>query len=338
MYRTVSFALAAGLALASAQARAEVKVKPVISGLNNPAGVAVQPGTGHVFVSNSGALEVVRFDPKSGKSEPVITEFPKDVYGKGPKYDIGPLGLAFLDKDTLVVGGGGQVDGSEVVQFYQVVAPGKKTSAAKTKFQVGPIGPGDDSQKGEGNFYALAVGKDAIYITSNGDDTKGWVAKIDIAGGKPGKLTPFIKTKVATNVDAPVGIAIDSHGSIVVGQMGEINVPKDSLLTYYDAHGEMKLNAKTDLFDIAALAYSPSGKLYAIDFAWMDAAQGGLYRLDTKVDGDKLEVKAEKVVSLDKATALAFTPDGKLYVTVFGTAKEGAKEAPGQLLLLEGEF
>ena len=65
----------------------------VIEGLNNPCGVAIQPGTGDIFVADSGAARIVRIS--EGKLSEVIIDFPIDVYGKGPKYNIGPLGLAF---------------------------------------------------------------------------------------------------------------------------------------------------------------------------------------------------------------------------------------------------
>jgi len=319
-------------------AEEKVQIKPVLSGLNNPSGVAIQPGTGAIFVSDSANHQVLRVDAKTGKSSPVITGFPNDVYGKGPKYDIGPLGLAFLDEETLVVGGGGLPDAEELVTLYTVPAAGKSIKADDCKYKLGPIGPGEASLKGEGNFYAVAVGKQGIYITSNGDDTKGWVLKIGLADGTPGELTPFIATKMATNVDAPVGITMNKEGQIVVGQMGEINVPTDSLLTVYDAEsGKMISNATTGLYDITSLAYSPkTGSLYALDFAWMKTEDGGLYRLNVTTKGETTEVKAEKITSLDKATAMAFAADGTLYVTVFGTAKPGASGTPGQLLSIKG--
>lgn len=79
----------AWLACATAAAWGQdVKVETVVGGLTNPCGVAVQPETGVVFISDSGAGRVVRV--VDGKLEAVITGFPKDVYGKGPMYDIGP--------------------------------------------------------------------------------------------------------------------------------------------------------------------------------------------------------------------------------------------------------
>ena len=39
------------------------------------------------------------------------------------------------------------------------------------------IGPGDASVRGEGNFYGIAVSDSAIYVSSNGDDTKGEIGE-----------------------------------------------------------------------------------------------------------------------------------------------------------------
>jgi hypothetical protein len=80
--------------------------------------VAVQPETGVIFVADSGNHQVVKI--VDGEAKPVITDFPADVYGKGPKVNIGPLGLLFLDKTTLVVGGGGLPDGEEMLRIYEL--------------------------------------------------------------------------------------------------------------------------------------------------------------------------------------------------------------------------
>merc|ERR1711964_151596 len=101
---------------------AQVEVETLLDGLNNPCGVAVQPETGAVFVADSGGHRVVRI--VDGKTEEVIVGFPQDVYGKGPMYNIGPLGLAFIGQNTLVVGGGGKPDGEEMLRVYEVPAAG----------------------------------------------------------------------------------------------------------------------------------------------------------------------------------------------------------------------
>lgn len=316
----------------------EAEVKVVLSNLDNPTGIAIQPETGHIFVSDGAAGRIISLNPESSEKPKVVVKgFPQDDYGKGPIFKIGPLGLLFLDKDTLVVGGGELKDGAELVRVYDV-SSGKTLGMDDMKYKLGPIGPGEQSQKGEGNFYGLAASKTAIYVTCNGDDTKGWLAKIDLKDGVPGELTPFIATKVATSVDAPVGITMNRNGQIVVGQMGEVNMPGDSLFTVYDPEsGELMQNAQTGLYDIAGLAYSPkTEKLYAVDYAWMEPSKGGLYRLD--VDEDANTLAAVKIATLERPSALAFTPDGTLYVTIFGANDDGTKKKQGELVRVLGEL
>lgn len=313
---------------------AEPKVTTVTEGLNNPCGVAVQPETGHIFVADSGASRVIRV--VDGKAQDVITGFKTDIYGKGPMYNIGPLGLLFLNKDTLVVGGGDLPDGDEKLRVFHVPAAGApaiKADAAVVGFDLKPQG----EIKGEGNFYALAATDDAVFVTSNGDDTKGWIAKATRKGNQLTAFERFIPTKEIVEVDAPVGAAMTPKGdSLVIGQMGEINVAHDALLTFYNPKdGKKMANFPTGLYDITGLAYSPKGRLYALDFAWMKTDEGGLFDLISVKKNNKESIEAKKVLSLDKPTAMAFGPDGALYVTVFGTAKNESDKQPGKLLKIE---
>ncbi|HMC12633.1 MAG TPA: hypothetical protein VKH44_15140, partial [Pirellulaceae bacterium] len=186
----------------------DAKVEQVLGGLSNPCGVAVQPGTNQVFLSDSANGRICRV--VNGKLEDVITGSPKDTFGKGPFYDIGPLGLVFTnDGKSLIVGDGGYKDGEECVRVYPVPEAGKSAlNYEKDASQkLGPLAPAD-GLLGEGNLYALALTPTALYVTCNGDDTKGWVAKADLNGTKFGKLERWLPTKEMVEVDAPVGIAI----------------------------------------------------------------------------------------------------------------------------------
>ena len=177
--------------------------------------------------------------------------------------------------------------------------------------------------KGEGNFYALAATADGIYVTCNGDDTKGWVSRAGLKGTEVGPFERYLATKEATQVDAPVGITVSPEGYLVVGQMGEITVPGDSLLTFYDASSkEMLLNLKTGLHDITAVAYSPRRQLYVLDYAWADTTQGGLFQI-LKDESAESGMRVKKIMSLDKPTAMAFDADGALYITTIGEEKKG---------------
>lgn len=293
----------------------------VVEGLDNPCGVAIQPETGIVFVADSGASRIVKIE--NGVAVDVVVGFKVDIYGKGPQYNIGPLGLLFLDKNTLIVGGGDVPDGEEMLYVFDLTDWKEPIQAdnAKSKHNL----PAEGDVKGEGNFYALTLANGSVFVTCNGDDTKGWVSRASIEGNNVSGFERFIATKEATQVDAPVGITTSARGDLVVGQMGEINVPNDSLLTFYDPKTKkMLLNLKTDLYDITALAYSPSprNQLYALDFAWMDTTQGGLFQL---LKDDAKGMRTKKIVSLDKPTAMAFAADGSLYITVIGPeAKKGS--------------
>jgi DNA-binding beta-propeller fold protein YncE len=316
-----------------ADAPAAPKFKESIIHLDNPSGVAVHGETGHVFVTSRQG--VFRYVPgKPAKIYLEVEGFGTDVYGKGPQYNIGPLGCALWGTDRLIVADGSRKDGEELVRIYKVEAtppakPGKEDAA---EFTLGPIAPGDLSPKGEGNFYGVVVWKDAIYVTANGDDTKGWVAKSVIAEGKPGPLTPSIATKEQVEVDAPIAITANPDQSqLVISQGGEVNTPGDSLLTIYDAEGKLVKKFTTGLHDICGLAYSPSGKLYAVDFAWADLSQGGLFEL--VIEGDTCTPK--KILSLDRPTALAFDKEGGLYITVFGLGKDTGDKPTGGVIRLE---
>src|SRR3712207_451057 len=102
-----AFGLAALSTAASAQEQAAetpaITPKVLVEKLENPSGIAIHPKTGHVFVASR--YGVYRYLPaeqdKSKKIFIEIDEYPTDVYGKGPSYNIGPLGLAFMDETHL---------------------------------------------------------------------------------------------------------------------------------------------------------------------------------------------------------------------------------------------
>src|SRR5690606_21460732 len=95
-------------------------------------------------------------------------------------------------------------DGEEVVRVYTIADTPAETSIPfdKATQTLGPIPEGTETAlgepttKGEGNFFDVATGPNGVFISSNGDDTKGWVLTIDVTDGKLGdKLVPTIATK-----------------------------------------------------------------------------------------------------------------------------------------------
>jgi len=321
----IATSLVASIFAASlAPATAETKVTTVVDGLSNPCGIAIQPETGIVWVADSAASRIIRI--VDGKAEAVITDFPVDVYGKGPMFNIGPLGLVFMDKNTLVVGGGGLKDGEELLRVYNIGGD-LPIKADAMSGSAALAADADAELRGEGNLYGLAKQGTAVYVTCNGDDTKGWVAKAVIEEGKVTSFERFIATKEATEVDAPVAITESPRKLLVVGQGGEVGVPGDALLTYYNPVDKALIaNYETGLSDITALVYNTTnGQLYATDFSWADTTKGGLFQLIASKKDGKEGVTAKKICDLDKATAMVADKDGNLLITAFGSGEDGQK-------------
>lgn len=302
-----------------------------LGNLNNPTGIAIHPESGDIFIAERRGIVRLKQTEDGRERGFEVRGFPTDQYGKGPIYDIGPLGIAFLGNDRIVVGDGSRVDTDERVLVYKIgdAAPERPTQADAAEHTLGPLGSSEELAA-EGNYYAVVVTDAAIFATANGDDTKGWIVRARLTNGEPGELERFIATKEALEVDAPVALTTNSDGNLVVGQMGEINLPGDSLLAYFDPDsGELIDYWETGLNDITGLAYSPAtGKLFATDFSWLDTTQGGLFELTVSEDG----VEARKVRELDKPTAIAFDADGNAFVTILGTAEEGSNRNPGRVV------
>ena len=158
--------------------RQDRKPETVLVNLLNPCGVAIQPQTGYVFVSSR--FGVYCYDPsykkpKEHRAAVEIDGYPDraGVFGSGPKYDIGPLGLAFLDKDHLVVGDGSRKVGEDFVRVYKIPAklPGQRLDQeGAAVVNLGPIKAGKDSAKGEGTFYGVAVGGSHLGNLSGGPE------------------------------------------------------------------------------------------------------------------------------------------------------------------------
>lgn len=293
------------------------------TGLKMPCGVAVQPGTGHLFVSTGdGILRVV----PGSKAKPTVEVqgFSQDTYGRGPVFSFGPLGVAFLDSERLIVGGGGAPDGADTVGLFRVGPEPADTprQSAEADFICEPIVAGEQSVRGEGNYFGIAVHNDVIFVSSHGDDTKGWVSRIAINDGALGTVEPFIATKQLTEIDAPTGMAITPQGELLVGQFGETHNRSRSVLGIYDLNrGTLERLIATDLRNVIALAYSPtSGELYALDFAWPVPEEGGLFRL--AINGET--ATSERIRLLPRPVAMAFSPEGVLYVATLGQREDGS--------------
>jgi sugar lactone lactonase YvrE len=318
------------------------KIEPIRTGLDNPCAIAVHPSSGELYVAESGAGRIVRVQPGDPPKIAIAIEgFPREQFGDGPSYRIGPLGLAFIDRLTLVVGEGGQRGGADVVRVYQLPVDGETLRYDQSKYVLAPGRTENGSTPSDDDFFGVAATPTNIFVTSQGDEAAEWILRIDRSNATATELLRFVNTKAETATGAPGPLVISKRGDLVVGQMGKLDQAKDSRLTFYQAStGKMLLSLETGLLDITGLAFSPRGRLYAVDFAWADPAQGGLFRLDMDVRNSRQAIKPEKLEAFDRPTALVCPTEGTVYVTTLGNGMEtpDSEKKTGQLLKITGEF
>jgi hypothetical protein len=321
-------------------------VETLADGLDNPCGLAVRPNLPavapfEIYFSESGAGRVVRATTeKPAEVAPVVTGFPKAKLHEDSPYEVGPLGVEFITQKKLAVGTGGLGDGKDLIRVYSAPSDGEVRNYDQADYSIGPVVADSRTTTGQGRFFDLArIEADiekALYATSAGDPKQGWLLKASAGGNRLADLQTFIATASITTAGDPMAVTVNPKPRsqyLLVGQIGERGDQRDSVVGYYaPSSGTPALLLKCGLYDIVGLAYSPSGDLYALDFAWHDVSKGGLYRLDAAtVDGHEA-CRPVKLASIERPTSLSFTPDGALYLTAFGDHDSPDDQPTGKLL------
>jgi len=325
---------------------ASYRVETILTGLNNPASVAVRPGsegagTAELFVSESGAGVVLRVEVgQTSTPTPAVTGFPVAALADEPAFRVGPLGLAFLSRNRLAVGTGGLGNGKDLIRVYSVPDGAATQTYDQPDHSAGPLPAGGRSSTGEGSFWSLATTDRALFAAARSGDEQGWVLKATLDANRIAALEPFIATRTASGAASPAAVTVDPRPQrhyLVVAQRGAATADADSRLTMYSpTSGSVALNLNTGLRDIVALAYSPAPSLdlYAADYSQANSSEGGVYRLEAaQVDGHE-SCRAVKIAAVTRPTSLAFTADGAMFVTALGDPPNGdANAKPAGVLL-----
>lgn len=327
---------------------ADFKVETVLSGLDNPWGVVLRAGRDtsgphELLIAESGAGRVIRVSTiEPNKIEEAIIGFPVQPLASAPTVRAGPLGMAMLTRTKLIVTGGrsvGEDDSEPEVRVY--VLPGDESRLAYEQLDHSvSLTPSDaSSQIATSNLSGIAKGETAAYITAASAAGEGWILKANIEANQLETLRPFISHEGASKLAAPGGITFtpsDRPQFLVVADQGSLEADRDSRLLFFTlSDGQSALRLDTGLYDITGLAYSPSGQLYAVDCSWHDPGQGGVYRLDDARQEGRQICRPLKIASVTGGVALAFAPDGALYVTALGT---GENKKKGSVLKITGDF
>jgi hypothetical protein len=321
----------------------ELVIETLLTGLNNPCGVAVRPSDSNdryeIFVADSGAGRIIRVSSdEPNTASDVITGFPTAALAKSA-LAVGPIGLLFLDHNSLIVGASGS-NGAQVLLF-ELSNQSESTTSDQAKQQV-EILAGEPSRN---HIFALArtrandVVTDAIVLTCFADDHSGDVRKIPLRAETLAEPKPFAAADDVSAANVPAAITLGESGHPVVGWVGSLESPRDSRLIFYNPiNGSRSIELSTELYDVLGLAYSPkSGNLYAVDAAWMNAAEGGVFRVDDASEPGTPQCKTVKIAELPRPTALAFGPDGALYISALGDVN-GESKRDGKLFKITGDL
>ena len=301
---------------------ADANVEVVLKNLNRPCGIAMRPGGTadrfDVFIAESGAGRVARWSTHSPQQ---VTEV-VNGFGTHTAADVfhqqGPLALTFLDPGLLVVGTTSN-DRGDLLRAYEL-PDGDKVLAADATSEAAS---GNKALRGE-SCAAMSRSRvnefvtDRLFLAVRDANGRARLMSSRVQAGMLGEPQAF----GSLDAEPPRAITISNSGRVVVGDAA-------GKLTFFSPiDGKVELAVPTDLKQLIGLAYNPSsGSLYAADFA------GGIHRIDDASQPGHPECRTVKVADVSHPTALAFAPDGSLYVVTYGSA-----EANGTLSVITGEL
>jgi hypothetical protein len=321
-------------------------VKKVLTGLKNPHDVVVRPdGSGEayeVFIAETGAGRVVKISSgDAAKRVDVIAGFSTKSTNDENLSSPGVHSLEFLDHMRLVATGGDE-DGTPFVRLYELSEPASPLTADQHKQEANIPEAGKEPSFNAHAFRGVArtqpndrVGDFLLVLAPNGDEPTG-LAYVPVRSGTLGDLVPA-KLKNTGDGFQIGAIAVGSNGYVVVAgnELGDSTQP--SRLSFFSPlDRRIILQVPTELKRIVAIAYSPrSGNLFVANSPTTDDGGTGIYRIDRVARPDSTECKAVKIADIRSPTAIAFAPDGALYVTASGDPKD---KTSGALLKLTGNL
>jgi hypothetical protein len=314
----------------------EIRVETVLSNLRGPSAVAVRQSPGadgyEIFVAEIGAGRIVRLHSDKPKtSEEAITGFiastDDDDFIRLP----GSHGMLFLDANRLVVAGS-EGEGRPFVRLYELTDQEKPRSAEQHEQQASPASDKEQSDDGIASFHGLARTlandkvPDFLVVSALDDESSTTLWRVPVRSGTLGDLSPLSKVPPGP---AEMAIAVEPRGHIVVVRPAGRGDSAASRLEFVNPmDGRTVVQLPLELANVAGIAYSPrTGNLYAIGRSSSDAPRDGIYRIDSNEssDAEGRSAIATFVAEVERPTAMAFGPDGALYIVALGRDRNGGK-------------
>jgi hypothetical protein len=317
----------------------EVSVETVLSGLSQPTSVAIRPGGTaeryEVFVADSGAHRIIKISSNEpSRSTEVITRFP-DASTAGKRLPKGnPFELLFLDEKHLVAGMAGF---PPELRLYELTEADNALNADGAKQKVLPELSGEDSTEAFGSCVGLVRTRSNDYVADlllaafDRSYAVSGLWKVPVRANMLGELKP-LESKPLGLVSQPTALAVSEEGYVLAVDASSRSAKK-RLMFLSPTDDRVVLVFESDLSQISGLAYSPkSGNLYALATVYAKDEEG-LFRLDDARESGGRKIATSKLADIKRAGALAFGPDGALYVTTLG---EDTEENSGKLLVVTG--
>ena len=325
----------------------DAAVATVVKNLSIPSAVAIRPGGSaesyEIFVADVGAGRIVKLvSNEPNATADAITEFESKVNPAEPFTSPGPQGLNFLDPMRLVVVGGSD-DGRAFVRLYELREPEIILTASQHVQQLEPPQAADPSNLDVRVFHAIARTQandqvaDLLILTAQGDEGPAALWRIAVRANTLAELEVFDAKVPGDALAVPPGVTVGSHGYVVVSESAARST--NSRLRFCNPiDGMVALQLEVNLTNIVALAYSPkAGNLFAASFHSGNGKLGGIYRIDDVGKPAAPACRAVKVADVSRPTALAFGPDGALYVTAMGKTDDDKTDS-GVLLKVSGDL
>ncbi|MAT71667.1 MAG: hypothetical protein CMJ58_19345 [Planctomycetaceae bacterium] len=333
---------------------AEFQSEQFLGDLNKPVGLAFRIGVGEtvapeLYFAEAAAGRVSRVRLGAGQQPaPFIEGFPTRASKSLNGAEIGPLGLAFITRTKLAVGEAGAGPGVDLVRVYSLGEGPASLRYDQTDHVVGPVKP--TRQPAQGGFYALALLADNALVVSSleaGETADGgqpvpggpWLLKATVNANKAADLQRLASSSSPGPPGPFAGVTFHSDPNlpyVVASAPGVADESPDSALAWFSLQsGRVAMALPSGLRDVMAVAYSQSGQLYVADASWADPAAGGVYRIDAAMVDGLQACRPVKIAAVPCPAALAFGPDGKLYVSSWGDPDD---DASGQVVRITGKF
>jgi hypothetical protein len=331
----------AALGIVVAAVADDVVVETILTDLGRPCSIAARPG------GSADRYELFIADPKGGRvlrwsnrdrdvaREAIVGLPAEETQDSGVS---APMAITLLDPGLLVVAGSSG-DKPLILRAYElpdsdVVRTADKMTQSRSLGKDNRVVSGTPASFAVTRTLSNEFVRDMLVVAFQSKDGQCRLLSSRVQAGILGPLVAFTSHSSRSADSVPMGMTTSSSGRIVTVRLpAESESLRCELVFYSPLDGAVELAIPTDLESAGALAYSPiTGSLYAAGSTG-GVEEQGIYRIDDVSEPGRPACRCLKIAGIRGATAMAFAPDGALFVTA-------VEDTPprGKLLMLTGDL